>query len=86
MKIETMKQVKSSAFIWSTEDLDMNLERLFESDNITKEQYDTISQSSIEDRHILLDSIIEGIEEYLMEHINELITNGLYDHIKSTNQ
>lgn len=78
-----MKQVESSALIWSTEDLDSNLERLFESDNITKEQYDTISQSSIEDRHMLLDSIIEGVEEHLMEHINELITNGLYDHIKS---
>ena len=76
-----MKQIKSSAFIWSTEDLDLNLERLL--DSITQEQYDSIAKSSIEDKHMLLESIIEGAEEYLMEHINNIITDGLYDHIKS---
>ena len=76
-----MKQIKSSAFIWSTEDLDLNLERLL--DSITQEQYDTIAKSSIEDKHMLLESIIEGAEEYLMERINNIITDGLYDHIKS---
>jgi hypothetical protein len=81
MKTINMKQIKSSAFIWSTEDLDLNLERLL--DSITQEQYDTIAKSSIEDKHMLLESIIEGAEEYLMEHINNIITDGLYDHIKS---
>ena len=79
-----MKSVKSSALIWSTEDLDWNLERLLECNSITQEQYNTIAKSSIEDKHMLLESIIENAEDYLMERINELIGDGLYDHIKST--
>lgn len=76
------KTLYSPALVWSTEDLDMAVERLHESNNITDgtlTNYECLSQDQ---RLSILADIFDNIEGYLMEHINDLITDQFFQEFK----
>ena len=76
-----MKQSTSSAFIWSTEDLEDYAETLRESDSITDSQLKEFLDLSEDDKHDILEGIIENVEDRLMEIIGNFIFNGLSEYI-----
>ena len=76
-------QVSSPAFGWSTEDLDQQARRLYEAMSIDEETYNNLRNLSTKAKWELLDSIINGAEDYLIGHINEIICDGIYDHVNS---
>lgn len=76
-------RVSSVAFAWSTEDLDQQARRLYEAMSIDEETYNNLRNLSTKAKWELLDSIINGAEDYLIGHINEIICDGIYDHVNS---
>ena len=76
-------QVSSVAFAWSTEDLDQQARRLYEAMSIDEETYNNLRNLSTKAKWELLDSIINGAEDYLIGHINEIICDGIYEHVNS---
>ena len=81
-----MKQSASSAFIWSTEDLENYAETLRESDSITDSQLKEFLDLSEDDKHDILEGIIEHEEDRLMEVISNFIFDGLSDYILNKQQ
>ena len=81
-----MKQSASSTFIWSTKDLENYAETLRESDSITDSQLKEFLDLSEDDKHDILEGIIEHEEDRLMEVISNFIFDGLSDYILNKQQ
>ena len=78
------RKVDSIALTWSTEDLSEQAYRLFKSDLVDKDKYLAFKNLSVDDRHALMKEFIDEAQDYIIEKINQILSDGLYDHFKST--
>ena len=73
----------TSAFTWHVDDLTSNAYRLYKSNLISEEGYGVFMNTPIEEREDMLNDIIFSSEESIIEYINEIISEGLYERFKS---
>ena len=71
-----------SCLVWSTDDLDTQAERLHDSENISDQDFTSYNSLTPKEKLVILEGILEDVEDYLMEHINNLICDGLHDHFR----
>lgn len=77
------KQIRSSAFTWSIEDLTEQAHRLYKFKSINEDQYKIFIATSLDDKEYIMQSIIDSAQDHLIEYINEIISEGLYERFKS---
>ena len=75
-----MKHVETSAFIWSAEDHDSAVERLFDNGVITESTREKLLSKSEDEKLEQVRSTIIHSEGWLMEVINDMIYSDLYDY------
>jgi hypothetical protein len=73
----------TSAFTWHVDDLTSNAYRLYKSNLISEEGYGAFMNTPIGEREDMLNDIIFSSEESIIEYINEIISEGLYERFKS---
>ena len=73
----------TSAFTWHVDDLTSNAYRLYKSNLISEEGYEAFMNMPREEREDMLNDIIFGSEESIIEYINEIISNELHQRFKS---
>jgi len=73
----------TSAFTWHVDDLTSNAYRLYKSNLISEEGYEAFMKMPREEREDMLNDIIFGSEESIIEYINEIISNELHQRFKS---
>lgn len=81
-----MKNVTTSALIWSADDFDNISENLRMSDEITEEKFLELSRMSNEDKVKELEVYISGNAEQIMELIHYIITDGMTEEYANNNQ
>lgn len=81
-----MKNVTTSALIWSADDFDNISENLRMDDEITEEKFLELSRMSNEDKVKELEAYISGNEEQIMELIHYVITQGMIEQYANNNQ
>lgn len=69
-----METYQSSAFVWSKEDFETNLERCYESGTISQKAYQYLSAIDDYEKFDFVADSIESMEEMIMEMINNQIT------------
>lgn len=84
MTLYRHRKVDSVAFSWSTEDLSEQAYRLFKAGLVDKAKYLAFKNLSLNDRHYLMMEFIDSAQDYIVEQINQILSDGLYDHFKST--
>ena len=70
-----MKTIQSVAFEWSADDVQRKIDNLREDDQM-------IALSRIDDQHEFLNDVIEKNKFKIIELINELIDDAIYNEIK----
>jgi hypothetical protein len=70
-----MKTISNVAFEWSADDVQRKIDNLREDDQV-------IALSRIDDQHEFLNDVIEKNKFKIMELINELIDDAIYNEIK----
>jgi hypothetical protein len=78
-----MENYWTSAFTWHVDDLTSNAYRLYKSNLISEEGYEALMNMPLEEREDMLNDIIFGSEESIIEYINEIISNELHQRFKS---
>jgi hypothetical protein len=81
-----MKNVTTAALIWNANDFDNNLESLRMSDEITKKTFAKLSKMSNEDKVKQLESYIADNQDFIIETINDIITQGMMEDYANNNQ
>ena len=85
-QLETMKNVTTSALIWSADDFDNISENLLMREEITEETSLMLSKMSNEDKVSQLESYISDNQEHIIELINDIITQGMMRDYATNNQ
>ena len=70
-----MKPITHVAFEWSAEDIERHIENLSSNDQV-------MAESRIDSYQEFLENVIEENKYEIMELINRLITNAIYDEIR----
>lgn len=70
-----MKPINHVALQWSAEDIERHIENLSSDDQV-------IAESRIDSYQEFLENVIEENKYEIMELINRLITNAIYDEIR----
>lgn len=70
-----MKPINHVALQWSAEDIERHIENLSSDDKV-------IAESRIDSYQEFLENVIEENKYEIMELINRLITNAIYDEIR----
>ena len=81
-----MKNVTTSALIWSADDFDNISENLRMRDEITEEKFFELSKMSNEDKVSQLEAYIADNQDQIMELINDIITQGMMEDYATNNQ
>ena len=81
-----MKNAITSALIWTADDFNNNLENLRRRDEINEEAFSEFMNMSDEDKVKQLESYISGSQEYIIELINDIITQGMMRDYATNNQ
>lgn len=84
MTLYRHSKVDCVALSWSTEDLSEQAYRLFKAGLVSKAKYLAFKNLSVGDRHYLMMEFIDSAQDYIIEQINQILSDGLYDHFKST--
>ena len=77
--------VENNALVWSYEDLDINVIKLFHSNQISLDVYKKYQSLSEDERHNILSDIIEDVEDHIMEYMNDLIADQFYYRVEDGN-
>lgn len=85
-ELRVIKNVTTSALIWSADDFDSISENLRMSDEITEEKFLELSKMSNEDKVKELEVYISGNAEQIMELIHYIITDGMTEEYANNNQ
>lgn len=81
-----MKNVITTALIWSADDFDNISENLSMREEITEETSLMLSIMSNDDKVKQLEAYISGSQEYIIELINDIITQGMMEDYAINNQ
>ena len=82
-----MKNVITAALTWVADDFNNNLENLRTRDEIDEETFSELMEMSDEDKVKQLESYISDNQEYIIELINDIITQGMMrDYAINNNQ
>ena len=72
------------ALVWSAEDVDLNIDRLCESEVIDHVSANKLKEISNEDKLLWLEQILEDCHDEFCQIINERIGDSIYDYYRST--
>jgi hypothetical protein len=70
-----MRNITSVAFEWSADDIERHIENLSSDDQV-------IAESRIDSQHEFLENVIEYHKYDIIDFINNLITNAIYNEIR----
>lgn len=70
-----MKPINHVAFEWSADDIQRHIENLSSDDQV-------MAESRIDNQHEFLENLIEENKYYIIDFINQLITNAINDEIR----
>lgn len=70
------------ALVWSAEDVDLNIERLYESEAIDHVNANKLKEMSNEDKLLWLEQILEDCHDEFCQIINERIGDAIYDYCR----
>lgn len=75
--METKNYAELSSLKWGVEDININVERAYNSGYITEERMNDLLSMTDADKIAFLEGVIESIEDRLMEQINVAIFESI---------
>ncbi len=81
-----MRNVTTAALIWDASDFDNITENLWMSDEITEKTALELMEMSNEDKVKQLESYISNNQDFIIETINDIITQGMMEDYANNNQ
>lgn len=70
------------ALVWSAEDVDLNIDGLYESEVIDHVNANKLKSMSNEDKLLWLEQILENCHDEFCQIINQRISDAIYDYCR----